>query len=120
MDDGCGDFGDLGVTALHAGEVFLHHLLTAAAEVFGPGLQFPAPLMTFDKQGPAQMNNNNNIDNQLKASSGIESSPLSDEEQPARPNEKLPAANSERRDEDAAAQEADQSQVWRIPCQAGL
>ncbi|MEE8281589.1 MAG: FHA domain-containing protein [Gammaproteobacteria bacterium] len=55
------------------------------------------------------MNNNNNIDNQLKASSGIESSPLSDEEQPARPNEKLPAANSERRDEDAAAQEADQS-----------
>ena len=55
------------------------------------------------------MNNKNDIDNQLKASSGNESSPSSDEEQPARPNEKLPAANSERRNEDAAAQEADQS-----------
>ena len=55
------------------------------------------------------MNNNNDFDNQLKASSGNEASPLSDEEQPARPNENLPATNSEHRDEDTAAQQADQS-----------
>ncbi len=47
------------------------------------------------------MNNNNDLDNQRNATSGNESRPFSDEGQPARPNEELPAANSEHRDDDA-------------------
>jgi len=52
------------------------------------------------------MNNHNDMDKQLKATSGNESHGFSDEEQP----EALPAANSEHSDDGAAAaQEADQS-----------
>lgn len=52
------------------------------------------------------MNNNNDMNKQLKATSGNDPHGVSDEEQP----EALPAANSEHSDDDAAAaQEADQS-----------
>ncbi|MCZ6517972.1 MAG: hypothetical protein O6763_10840, partial [Gammaproteobacteria bacterium] len=52
------------------------------------------------------MNNNNDMNKQLKATSGNDPHGVSDEEQP----EALPAANNEHNDDDAAAaQEADQS-----------